>query len=64
MTIETDLENYYQDPQVEEVLNKEYFSGFKSLSFLPEVEKRSLIEESAELRQEFSAIESKPQHKI
>ena len=50
--VKTDLENRYQDPQVEEVLNKACFLDprFKSLSFLPEAERRfirSLVEEEA-----------------
>jgi len=70
--VKTDLENRYQDPQVEELLNKACFLDprFKSLSFLPEVERRfirSLLEEeAAELRQDntwSSATESAPQQK-
>ena len=73
--VKTDLENCYQDPQLE-VLNKACFLDprFKSLSFLPEAERRfirSLVEEEAvELRQagsenasESSITESGPQKK-
>ena len=51
-TVKADLENHYQDPQIEIVMNKACFLNprFKSLSFLPEVERRyitSLVEEEA-----------------
>lgn len=75
-TVKADLENRYQDPQVEEVMNKACFLDprFKSLSFLPEVERRyitSLVEEeTGELRQaacedvaESTSTESEPQKK-
>ena len=74
--VKTDLENCYQDPHVEELLNKACFLDprFKSLSFLPEQERRFIRllveEEAAELRQaasenttESSATESGPLRK-
>ena len=72
-TVKADLENRYQDPQVEEVMNKACFLD-QSLSFLPEVERRYIIslveEEAGELRQaacedvaESTSTESEPQKK-
>ena len=61
--VKMDLENRYQDPQVEEVLNKACFLDprFKSLSFLPEAERNfkiSMVEdEVAEIRQAAAASE-------
>ena len=58
-----DLETCYQDPQVEEVLNKAYFFDpqFKSSSFLPEAERHFIIsmdeDEAAEIRQAATASE-------
>ena len=63
--VKTDLDNCCQEPQVEEVLNKACFLDprFKSLSFLPEAERRfikSLVEKEAiELRQAGSEDASK-----
>ena len=61
--VKMDLENRYQDPEVEEVLNKACFLDprFKSLSFLPEAQRNFIIslveEEVAELRQAAAASE-------
>ena len=61
--VKMDLENRYQDPQVEEVLNKACFLDprFKSLSFLLEAERNFIIsmveDEVAEIRQAAAASE-------